>query len=59
MSALPLHEAVDVLRSLTPVGLQLFQASAAALALRYGDIAAGMVEALNLAALDHTKEGVN
>lgn len=55
--SLSLHEAAALLHDLTPTEAQLFAAAAGALALRHGDLGAGVRQALEQIADDRSKGG--
>ncbi|MEW9570857.1 hypothetical protein ABQJ54_03780 [Rhodanobacter sp. Si-c] len=55
MNAPTLHEGAALLRSMTGTEAALFAAMAGELALRHGDLAAGLVEALNRVAADRAE----
>lgn len=55
MSALELHEASSLLRTMSGTESALLAAMASELVLRHGDVAAGLVDALNRIAGDRAK----
>ena len=55
MNPLTLPEAAVLLRSMTGTESALFAAMAGELALRHGDLAAGLIEALNRVAADRAE----
>ena len=57
MSTITRHEAAQILLDLTPAERDRWPARAAELALRHGDLAAGLVEALEEIARDRREGG--
>ena len=55
MSALALHEAASLLRTMTGTESALLVAMASELVLRHGDVSAGLVDALNRIAGDRAQ----